>query len=77
MSNEISTKQFLSEFSKEIDKLGGPSNAAEHFEVSESFVRGVKNATFLPGRKILEKMKLKPVKQVKYRYQRLNPKVDK
>jgi len=69
--SDISTKQFLKEFNKEIARLGGVPNAAREWEVPASFVRSVRSTAELPGIKILKAMNLKPVKTIKYRYERI------
>ena len=68
---DISTIEFLEELNKHIDIKGGYEKAAKHFDVSESFLRSVVNCTHLPGTKILNKMKLKPLKTINYRYEKL------
>ena len=68
---DISTKQFLAELNTRIKNLGGYEKAAKYFGVSESFLRSVDNAAQLPGKKILAKMKLKPVKTINYRYEKV------
>lgn len=65
---DISTRKFLSELKKEIERQGGFKEAAIYFEVTESFVRSVANGVNLPGKKILIKMGYKHLKSIKYRY---------
>lgn len=72
--SDISTKQFLKEFEKAVNTIGGIPEASNYWNVSESFIRSVKNGVHLPGNKILKAMNLKPVKHIKYRYERIDPK---
>jgi len=72
MKKDISTKQFIREFESEINRLGGVTEAAKHWKVSPSFVKAVRKGSELPGGKILEAMKLKPIKTIKYRYERID-----
>lgn len=72
--SDISTKQFLKEFDKTIKRLGGVERAAKYWDMSESFVRSVRSAAHLPGKRILKTMNLKPMKEIKYRYERVDPK---
>lgn len=71
MSDEISTKQFLKEFAQFVDYAGGIESAATYWDMSESFIRSVRSGSNLPGKRILDAMKLSPVKEIKYRYKRL------
>ena len=71
MSEDISTKQFLKEFEKKVIRMGGIPGAAMYWKKSESFLRAVAGGRELPGRDILKTMNLKPVKQIKYRYERV------
>lgn len=74
MSNDISTKQFLAEFDKLLKRMGGIEGAALYWEMSESFIRSVRSGSNLPGKRILKTMNLKPVKEIKYRYKRVEHK---
>jgi len=67
----ISTKQFLKNFEKEVKRLGGSKSAAKHFDVTRAFIDNVICARELPGTKILKKMKLRPVRAIKYRYEKI------
>lgn len=71
--SDISTKQFLVKLEKEINRLGGNPEAARAWGVPASFVRSVRKGAELPGEKILKAMNLKPVRTIKYRYERINP----
>ena len=73
MSNEkeeISTNKFLSELNRKVNKYESRERAAKYFGVSASFLRAVLKGSELPGKKILDKMKLSAVKHVNYRYKR-------
>lgn len=67
----ISTKEFLKEFKDLVEDKGGEVEAAKYFGVSRSFVNNVSSGSCLPGGRILSKMKLRPVKEIKYRYERV------
>ena len=69
-TNDISTVKFLSELHKIVNKHEDIKAAAIHFGISGSFLRAVLAGKELPGHTILESMKLKSVKNVKYRYER-------
>ena len=68
---DISTIEFLAKLNNRIKVKGGYEKAAKYFGVSESFLRSVANAAQLPGYKILDKMKLKPLKTINYRYEKV------
>lgn len=70
-TTDISTLYFLDVLEKEIKFKGGFDKARKHFDVSESFLRSVVNGTNLPGPKILKKLKLEPIKEIRYRYKPL------
>ncbi len=70
MSDEISTKQFIKEFNRMLERMGGIPMAAKYLGLSESFIRSVKSGVHLPGNKILKTMNLESVKEIKYRYRK-------
>ena len=65
----ITTRQFLKAFNYIVDDQGGPTEAADYFGVSSSFVRSVSKGHRLPGDKVLRRMGLKAVKTIHYRYE--------
>ena len=68
-NNDLSTKQFLSDLRKEVKAFDNRINdAADYFNVKPSFLRNVLSSRELPGPRILSKMNLEPVKNIKYRY---------
>lgn len=69
--SEISARKFLSEFKMIINDCGGEQEAADYFGVSRSFVNSVSGGNTLPGKKILKKMGLEPIKEIRYRYKRV------
>jgi len=66
----ISTKQFLAEFKRRVNELGGVHDAAIYFDVSRPFIRNVLIGQELPGLKILKSMGLEHIKTINYRYKR-------
>ena len=71
MSDSISTKQFLKELNKEVKRLGGASAAAKEWGLWPQQVSQAMTGTKLPSPTILEKLRLKPVKHINYRYERV------
>ena len=65
----ISKKQFDALLRKRVKELGGTDNAAEFFDISPSFMRNILAARDVPSKKVCAKMGLKPVKEIKYRYE--------
>ena len=72
MKEEISTKVFLAELKREVKALGGPTKAAKHWGVWPQNVSSALSGASLPVKAILKGMKLKPLKEIKYRYERLS-----
>jgi hypothetical protein len=71
MSDEISTKQFIKELNRMIERMGGIPGAARYWGLSESFIRSVRSGVHLPGKTILKTMDLYPIKEIKYTYRRV------
>ena len=67
----ITTRQFLKEFQAIIDFCGSERKAGKVIGVSHSFINAVRDGKRLPGPKILKFMKLEPVKEINYRYERV------
>ena len=67
----ISTREFLKEYRKKVDQLGGYHEAAAEWGLSVTMVRSVYKAAKLPGKQICKIMNLKPVKEINYRYERV------
>ena len=68
-NDEISTKEFLADLRKEVKAFGNNiDDASAYFNVKPSFLRNVLSCRELPGPRILNKMKLEPVKRIRYRY---------
>ena len=67
----ISTKKMLSELRAEVRGLGGPAAAGREWGISPQAVSNAINCTKLPGKTILAKMGLEPVKEIKYNYKRI------
>ena len=66
--DSISKVTFDRMFAKEVKRLGGYKGAAEHFNVSNTFVRGILDGRELPSKRICQHFGLKPLKEIKYRY---------
>jgi len=64
----ISKIQFDAKLRKKVKELGGTDNAAEFFEISPSFMRNILACRDVPSAKFCLKMKLEPVREIKYRY---------
>ena len=67
----ISKKQFDSRLRKLVKSLGGTDSAAEYFGISPSFMRNILAFRDVPSANFCAKMGLKPVRQIKYRYEAL------
>ena len=65
----ISKKQFDARLRKRVKELGGTDKAAEFFEISPSFMRNILAARDVPSKNFCKKMGLKPVREIKYRYE--------
>lgn len=75
-NNELSTKEFLADLRREVKGFDNNIDAAAtHFDVKPSFLRNVLSCRELPGPRILSKMKLEPVKAIKYRYRPIKEEV--
>lgn len=64
----ISKKQFDVKLRKKVKELGGTDKAAEFFGISPSFMRNILACRDVPSAKFCAKMKLEPVRDIKYRY---------
>ena len=67
----ISKLQFDARLRKLVREKGGTDNAAEFFGISPSFMRNILAARDVASSKVCEKMGLKPVRDIKYRYEDL------
>ena len=67
----ISKKQFDSLFKRYVKNVGGVDDAAAIFGVSPTFVRSIMNDVDVPTKPICKKLGLKPVRDIKYRYEPL------
>ena len=65
----ISKKQFDAKLRIKVRELGGTDKAAEFFEISPSFMRNILAARDVPSKNFCKKMGLKPVREIKYRYE--------
>lgn len=73
--DSISTKQFLEEFNDIVEEKG-IDGAAKYFGVTTQWIRSVRAGNELPGPIILKKMRLIPVKNINYRYERVKENTD-
>ena len=69
LNGSISKKQFDARLRRRVRELGGTDKAAEFFEISPSFMRNILALRDVPSPKFCEKMGLKPVREIKYRYE--------
>ena len=67
----ISKVQFDARLRKLVKEKGGTDKAAEFFDISPSFMRNILAARDVPSANFCAKMGLKPVRQIKYRYEAL------
>lgn len=67
----ISKKQFDARLKKKVKELGGSNGAAKFFEISPSFMRNILACRDVPSAAFCKKMGLKPVREIKYRYENI------
>ena len=72
MPDDISKSQFQRELRAKIKELGGKRKALKVFGITRSLINAVLRGTELPGPSILKVMKLKPIKTISYRYERVD-----
>jgi hypothetical protein len=69
---DISTVAMLGKLKKEVKALGGTNKAADKWGVFPQQVSNALSGHALPSPKMLKVMKLKSVKQIKYRYKEVS-----
>jgi len=68
---DISTVAMIGRLKKEVKALGGTNKAADKWGVFPQQVSNALAGHALPSPKMLKELRLKPVKQIKYRYKSL------
>jgi hypothetical protein len=69
MMKDISTVKMLAKLKKEVKAAGGTVKAANKWGVLAQNLSAAMSGTALPPPDVLRVLKLKPVKQIKYRYE--------
>ena len=67
----ITTKQFRRELAIAVRNAGGSTEAGKLWDVAPQNVGSAISGTKLPTKRILEVMGYTPVKEIKYRYKRI------
>ena len=65
----ISKVEFDKLFKRRVKTMGGPDEAAEIIGVSAPFIRNILACRDVPSAKVCAHFDLKPVRQIKYRYE--------